>query len=442
MVKGFLSTLEIEGLLTGWASPSFNPGLTLLKTELAQVKWIVAPKTQSRILSNDERILGECHLRFFTLYAQRLGFYFGLSDVALIDNFDFIGGMFTEIARETESTFRGVHWTNRLFTMRSPHSVDSEGGPDNFPESAIQEKLNVYVNQKLKAKPRLIQVKTGRSLLDMALRPTSLYPDFSRHEASLNRDLSRYDMVSLLLGRGMQPTETLGNESMPRWRRKTVFAKFVRKMYRDGSTSEEDYKIIELMLEHGAVSGLGLWYISLEDDEVYPKRMTVPQMLRTVFSREKAALLEQISMRTQPLILRLWRRHTRLSAHIDRWSYALDDTMYGIYFFVLPAIPPAVIFPFCAGLLLSFLALPLSLPALTLVWWSPDMGLIRLSIFGVVVMGFLGPTVLLMFWTGLLCIVVLPIAWQLLRGLLARDLHSLTVIWRFLFQPPKHVPDV
>lgn len=228
----------------------------------------------------------------------------------------------------------------------------------------------------------------------------------------------------------LRPTETLGSEAMPSWRRRTVLAEFVRDLYSEREVpDDENYKLTRLMLERGAVSGLGLWYVSMDDNEVYPHRLSLLQMLRTVFSHEEAALLDQTMMRTQPPILRIWRTYTKWTAHIDRLSYALDDTMYGICFFVLPATLPAIS-PFLAGLVLSYLTLPLSLPALALVWWHRDLTLVRLSIFGVVVMGLFGPSVLFVVWSGLLGVVVLAIAWRVMREFLARDLDFLAATWQ------------
>ena len=91
-------------------------------------------------------------------------------------------------------------------------------------------------------------------------------------------------LVKALLTHGARPTETLYNDNLPRWRQMTVFANFLCQIYLQQSEATDDqYRIMEVMIEHGAVSGLRLWHNPISDDGIFLERLTVLHMLRILF---------------------------------------------------------------------------------------------------------------------------------------------------------------
>lgn len=386
-VRAFLSTAKMDKLLTSWSRPSFNATMSLLKATLAQMKLVGIREQRFRSVDVTEEEEFVTYLRTFMLYAHRLEDHHRISEVALIEELDSVGWTFVERVRVSyiPGEDRG-HWTNWLSILKSTRRTPRI---ENFLDFAVQEGLHLYVSLKLQAQPHLIKVKPSHPLLDSALQP--MYFRSSSDHRSV--------MVKLLLDRGARPTDTVRSEAMHRWRRRTVFAKHLRQIYLQRLIPTEDqYRITELMLEYGALSGFGLWYISMDDDEGYPERLTVPKMLRTVFPYEKADHLESILMRTQSSGLL---RYINWKAYIARGWYFFDDTIYAALFLVIPAIPDLI-----RAFIFTILITLLSFPALALL--GPLPGLIRLAVFGVALFGLFGS-------------IALVTVWHVFRGLLGRN---------------------
>ena len=370
-VRVFLSTTQVENLLKSWASPNFSAERTLLKAVLAQMKLLATQAMGSWPLGDTEEGVFLGHFRDFVLYAHRLEDNYGISDVSLIDEFDLAGrilGNLFQLARKmTRAT--GLYWTNIAFVIRdrSPFS----GSMSNFLDFAVQEGLLLYVNLTLQAQPRLTQPKGHRPLLDRSLQPTF----FRLLDPSSRARDHKFEMVKVLLAHGARPTETLYNNNLPRWRHMTVFANFLRQMYLQKSEATDDqYRIMEVMIEYGAVSGLRLWHIPISDDEVFLERFTVPYMLHRVLSKKKAAHLEKIMLRTQPPSLRLWRGQEKLTTYMSRCLCGFDDIMYWICF-ILPTIllnSLRFALSFISIFSLAFITLPISMPG-TLFWGGNDL---------------------------------------------------------------------
>ena len=360
-VRVFLSTTQVKDLLKSWASPDFSAERTLLKAVLAQMKLLATQAMESWPLGGTEQGLFLGHFRDFVLYAHRLEDNYGISDVSLIDEFDLAGrilGNLFQLAREmTRAT--GFYWTNIAFGIRDRSRLS--GGMSNFLDFAVQEGLLLYVSLTLQAQPRLTQPKGHRPLLDRSLQPTF----FQLLDPSSQARDHKFEMVKVLLAHGARPTETLYNHYLPMWRHMTVFANFLRQIYLQRSEATDDqYRIMEVMIEHGAVAGLRLWHIPISDDEVFLERLTVPYILRTVLSKEKAAHLDKIMLRTQPPSLRLWRGQEKLTTYMSRCLCCFDDIMYWICFILPTILLNSLRFTvsFICIFSLAFITLPISMP--------------------------------------------------------------------------------
>ena len=390
-VRDFLGTTQVEGLLKSWISPNFSAERTLLKVVLAQMKLLATQAMESWPLRDTEEGVFLGHFRDFVLYAHRLEDKYGISDVSLMDQFDLAGRTLGEIFNTAQIIpATQIHWTNKASLIRG--RLGHSERMSNFLEFAVQEGLHLYVNLTLQAQPRSTQPKGHRPLLDRSLQPTF----FRLLDPSSKAKDHKLEMVKVLLAHGARPIETLYNKNLPRWRHVTVFANFLRQIYlqRKPVATDDQYRIMEVMIEYGAVSGLRLWHIPIVDEEVFPERSTVPHILRTVLSKEKAAHLEEIMLRTQSPSLRLWRRQAKLTAHISCWLYCFEDIMYWICL-ILPTIPRNLL-GFTSLLIIPFISLPITIPG-TLIWRGGDL-LVFTVCFSLMMGGFLSSIFFVIVW--------------------------------------------
>ena len=370
-VRVFLNTTQVENLLKGWTSPNFSAERTLLKAVIVQMKMLATQAMGSWPPGDTEEGVFLGHFRDFVLYAHRLEDSYGLSDVPLIDEFDLssrILGECFQIARKMPIATK-LYWTNLAFEIgdRPPFS----GSMSNFLDFAVQEGLPLYVNLTLQTQPRPTQPKGHRPLLDRSLQPTF----FRLLDPSSRARDHKFEMVKVLLVHGARPTETLYNDDLPRWRHMTIFASFLRQIYLQKSEATDDqYRIMELMIEYGAISGLRRWHVPISDDQVFLERFTVPYMLRTVLSKKKTDHLEKIILRKQPPSLRLWQGQEKLIIYVSRCLCCFDDIMFWICFILPTILWNSLLFTlsFIIIFSLAFITLPISMPG-TLVWGGDDL---------------------------------------------------------------------
>ncbi len=138
------------------------------------------------------------------------------------------------------------HWTN---ARDSPAGLYfEERNHNSFLALTIQNRLILYVKEKLDKTPNLLRNKKGRPLLDYALRPNVVTP--TRLPQLV--EFIDFDMVRLLLDTGANP-----NERVSIYGNITVWALFLLSCYekkdsQKSQTKEIWFKVAELMVRKGA----------------------------------------------------------------------------------------------------------------------------------------------------------------------------------------------
>lgn len=179
------------------------------------------------------------------------------------------------------------HWTHiRDSPGARGYDEYREGGKCNFLALAVQARLTKYVNAKLADDSDQLH-KSGRPLLDYALRPrrvTSLTMPYHSQRAEAGIDI---DMVKLLLDEGANPNQQVHlNDG------RTVWALFLVSCYELGRREEVSpvvtdvwYRASELLIRHGAEQQCWLG----ADD-----RINVEAVLRYAFGADKAGILQRL----------------------------------------------------------------------------------------------------------------------------------------------------
>lgn len=138
------------------------------------------------------------------------------------------------------------HWTN---ARDSPTGLYfEECNYNSFLAMTIQNRLTLYVKERLDRTPNLLSKKEGRPLLDYALRPNFVTP--TRLPQLV--EFVDFDMVRLLLDRGANP-----NEKVSIYGNITVWALFLLSCYEKKDTQKAEtkdtwFKVAELMIRKGA----------------------------------------------------------------------------------------------------------------------------------------------------------------------------------------------
>lgn len=138
------------------------------------------------------------------------------------------------------------HWTN----ARDPPAGSNfdECNYNSFLALTIQNRLCLYVKEKLDKTPNLLRGKGGRPLLDYALRPNIVTPT----KLPQFVEFVDFDMVCLLLDKGAKP-----NEKVSIYGNITVWAHFLLSCYekkdiQNVEAKETWFKVAELMIRKGA----------------------------------------------------------------------------------------------------------------------------------------------------------------------------------------------
>ena len=138
------------------------------------------------------------------------------------------------------------HWTNARDPPKGLYF--NEYNYNSFLALAVQSRLILYVKEKLDNKPKLLRAKSGRPLLDYALRPNIVTPT----KLPQLVEFIDFDMVRLLLGKGANP-----NEKVSIYGNITVWALFLLSCYekkdiKNRQAKETWFKAAELMIRKGA----------------------------------------------------------------------------------------------------------------------------------------------------------------------------------------------
>ena len=138
------------------------------------------------------------------------------------------------------------HWTN----ARDPPTgmYFDEHNHNSFLALTVQSRLSLYVKEKLENKPHLLRAKSGRPLLDYALRPNIVTPIRLPQLV----EFIDFDMVCLLLNKGANP-----NEKVSIYGKITVWALFLLSCYEKKNIKNPQakatwFKAAELMIRKGA----------------------------------------------------------------------------------------------------------------------------------------------------------------------------------------------
>lgn len=138
------------------------------------------------------------------------------------------------------------HWTNARDPPRGLNF--DEQNYNSFLALTVQSRLTLYVREKLDSKPSLLYAKSGRPLLDYALRPNIVTPTGLPQFV----EFIDFDMVRLLLEKGAEP-----NAKVSIYGNITVWALFLLSCYekkdiKNLQVKETWFKAAELMIRKGA----------------------------------------------------------------------------------------------------------------------------------------------------------------------------------------------
>jgi hypothetical protein len=186
--------------LQGHLKANFDPLMSLCKIYLCFLKGLSIdnfrdPDTVNKVIGLTDELLYYAHeVEIRSPPEQEVQLF------ALLDELDRVNKYHARNIR--------VHWTHARDPANQGLEKFIEGGNCNFLALAIQTRLVKYVRAKLLADPLQLK-KSGRPLLDYALRPRRSTPismpyHSTREEASVN-----LDMIEMLLEKGADPNQAV-----------------------------------------------------------------------------------------------------------------------------------------------------------------------------------------------------------------------------------------
>ncbi|KAK7991117.1 hypothetical protein PG990_015397 [Apiospora arundinis] len=189
------------------------------------------------------------------------------------------------------------HWTHAR-DLPTARGLDEyrEGGNCNYLALAVQARLVCYVREKLQAH-RTMMKKSGRPLLDYALRPRRVTAIQMPYHSDRDDPSVDVNMVRLLLDFGASPNQQVYlNDG------RTVWALFLLSMYETKNRDEDNpdltgawYAACDLLVQHGASPDCWL-------EDAGSTRLTAYLVLEKVFGPEKAQSLTTMMKQMQAQI--------------------------------------------------------------------------------------------------------------------------------------------
>ena len=206
------------------------------------------------------------------------------------------------------------HWTHmRDSPATRGYDEYREGGHCNFLALTVQARLVKYVRTKLQTDPKRMR-KSGRPLLDYALRPRRVTPISMPYHSQREDTSVDIEMVRLLLEHGADPNQKVHlNDG------RTVWALFLLSCHEMVQRDEASAalravwkRVSELLITNGA--DLGAW---IENEDRRSARgfpvMTVPTILETLFGEDEAQSLRALAGARQE-------RHSGSRWYSNWWS--------------------------------------------------------------------------------------------------------------------------
>jgi hypothetical protein len=192
-IRDFLRD-SYHGKLEGYLRSDFNPLVSLYKICLSLLKALAMDNLQDRETLHRVIGLSDELLYYAHEVEKRGGVREELVVHALLDELDVVNCNHAQ--RET------VHWTQAR-DIPGSRGLDryEEGGKCNFLALALQARLVKYVRAKLQSAPERME-KSGRPLLNYALRPRRSTPISMSHYSTRDDQNVDPDMVEVLLAHG------------------------------------------------------------------------------------------------------------------------------------------------------------------------------------------------------------------------------------------------
>ena len=243
-VRDFLMTKDMRGELVQRASDDGNTEWdahqALCKVELARAKQL---PIENGIRSRLNVLFTLVDVLMF--YAHEVETEQKIPETRLLDQLDRI---ISDYANEDMA----YHWTNARDPPKALYY--EEANHSNFLALAVQNRLVLYVKEKLDKNPNLLHKKRGRPLLDYSLRPIVATPT----KLPQAIEFIDFDMVRMLLDKGASPNEKVSN-----YGNITVWGLFLlscyeKKAIQNIQAKETWFKAAEMMIRKGADKRLKL----------------------------------------------------------------------------------------------------------------------------------------------------------------------------------------
>ncbi|KAK1466247.1 hypothetical protein CCUS01_01096 [Colletotrichum cuscutae] len=200
----FIDRAVLEGTKARRKTSHFNPALSLCRIMLAFVKTV---SYSEEAVNYNEIFLFSDGLMYHAHTIQQAFLNNNeKSDInpqCLLDDKENMFNLLDALDQTNTSHARdmSVHWTN---FKESPKGNFREKRQKNFLASAIQARLSLYAKHKIDIDPDRVHEKTGRPLLDYALRPTTVTPfELPTQEGPVGA------LVEFLLQNGADPNQRI-----------------------------------------------------------------------------------------------------------------------------------------------------------------------------------------------------------------------------------------
>ena len=240
-VKDFFLGDDMQALLRDWMKSPFNPHLTLCRSFVMQMK--ILPPTKEYLDVRDAPFFDL--VEDFLYHTGETERHYDSTESTLIEEVDRVAIYHCGGDRTTSNLFDPPELQKRRVAWENPSRLGLDGmswKPGWILTLSVQACLHIYVRQKLRENPALVNGINKRPLLYCAL----LFPMQTSQRSSHNYDLT---MLQLLLEAKGNPNQT--------YLETTIWGIFLRNCYREHKNTTADVKrvwakVFALLLEHGA----------------------------------------------------------------------------------------------------------------------------------------------------------------------------------------------